>query len=118
MKKLQKDLQSAAKALASVVKKLDAISQQVERLGKAQSAPKPKPTPPKKTAKPKAAKKAVKVTCSDTVLQFIGRSKKPVDMAAIEKKTGFNKKKIQNIVFTLRKQGKINNAAKGLYEKA
>ena len=123
MKKLQKDLQSAAKALASVVKKLDAISQQVERLGKAQSAPKPKPTPPKKTAfkktaKPKAAKKAVKVTGSDTVLQFIGRSKKPVGMAAIEKKTGFNKKKIQNIVFMLRKQGKINNAAKGLYEKA
>ena len=117
MKKLQKNLQSAAKALTSVVKKLDAISQQVERLEKAKVATKPKSTPTKKTAKPKAPKKAIKVTASDTVLQVISRFKKPVGMAAIEKKTGFNKKKIQNIVFTLRKRGKIKSAAKGLYEK-
>jgi len=39
-----------------------------------------------------------------------------VDKAILIKKTGFEDKKIRNITYRLRKQGKIKRALKGLYE--
>jgi hypothetical protein len=39
-------------------------------------------------------------------------------MAALMEKTGYNQKKIANLVFKLRKQGKIKSVAKGVYVKA
>jgi len=73
----------------------------------------------KKAAKKKpAAKKASKVTAADTVLKVIDRSKKGVNTASLMKITGFNSKKVANIIFKLKKQGKIKNPEKGLYVKA
>ena len=71
----------------------------------------------------KAAVKAVKsaakkpLTAADTVLGVIKRSKKGVDTAALMKKTGYDRKKVANIVFKLRKQGKIKSEKKGVYVK-
>ena len=67
----------------------------------------------------KTAKK-VKVTSAtdtDKVLAIIGRSKKGVSTAAIMQKTGYNQKKIANIVYRLRKQKKIKSVDKGVYTK-
>jgi len=58
------------------------------------------------------------VTAADTVLGIIKRSKKGVDTAALMEKTGYNQKKIANIVFKLKKQGKIKSDSKGVYVKA
>jgi len=39
-------------------------------------------------------------------------------MATLEKKTGFEGRKIRDIIFRLRKQGKIKSERKGIYVKA
>jgi predicted transcriptional regulator len=63
-------------------------------------------------------KKAAEPTASDTIFETIGLSQKGINISALIEKTGFNAKKVQNIVFRLRKQGRIKNAAKGIYIKA
>ena len=69
----------------------------------------------KKPAKTPVKKKAVKVTATDQVLKIINRSKKGVDTAALIKKTGFDQKKVRNILQRTFKQGKIKRADKGIY---
>jgi len=73
----------------------------------------------KKTPVKKAAvKNAAPVTAVDTVLAIIKRSKKGVGTAALMEKTGYNQKKISNLVYKLKKQGKIKSFRKGVYVKA
>ena len=62
-----------------------------------------------------AKNKAVKVTATDQILKIISRSKKGVDTATLMKKTGFNQKKVTNILQRTFKAGKIKRAAKGIY---
>ncbi len=128
MKQLKKDLESTAKTLNALAAKIDAISKKMGGAKKAKPAPKPAPKPARKAvkkavkAKPvkKSApeKKAAPITASDTVLKIVGRYKRGIKTAAIKDKTGYNEKKVQNIVFKLRKQGKIKSAVKGVYVKA
>jgi len=46
------------------------------------------------------------------------KSQKGVNTAALAKKTGFNEKKIHNIFYKLKKQGKFKSEGKGVYVKA
>ncbi len=64
------------------------------------------------------AKKPTKVSSSGTVLAIVKRSRKGVDKASLIKKTGFEDKKIGDIIYRLRKQRKIKKDRKGLYVKA
>lgn len=72
-------------------------------------------TEPKKETKPKKEKE---MTAGDTVLNIIEKNREGVDVAALQKETGFTTKKIHNIVYKLRKQGKIISERKGFYKKA
>ena len=76
----------------------------------------PEPTP--KPKKAKEAKKEKEMTAGDTVLNIIGKSKTGVNTATLQKETGFTTKKIHNIVYKLKKQGKIISERKGFYKKA
>ena len=129
-------------ALKAVVDGLRSIAQGVEKMAEKleKSAPqkkqakakparkaaaKPKKAAPvkKAPAKKSSAKKTVKpkkqpATAADAVLAIINRSKKGVNSATLVKKTGFDNKKIANIVFKLRKQGKIKSVGRGIYTKA
>ena len=82
----------------------------------------PVETPVKEVApepkKGKETKKEKEMTAGDTVLNIIGKSKTGVDTAALQKETGFTTKKIHNIVYKLKKQGKIISERKGFYKKA
>ena len=62
-------------------------------------------------------KKEKEMTAGDAVLNIIEKSKKGVDTASIQKETGFTTKKIHNIVYKLKKQGKIISERKGFYKK-
>ncbi len=78
------------------------------------------PAKPKKKVAKKVVKKAVAkkpVTAVDTVLNIIRRSKKGISSAAIVEKTGFVPQKVHNIVYKLKKQGKIKSVGRGLYLK-
>ncbi len=120
MKKLKQDLKTVNKELKALVKKTDSLMKAVDRIEKALAAK------PKKAIKPKAVKKVVakivpakkkrsKVTDTDKVLNIIKRSKKGVTTQTLIKKTGFDAKKIANMVFRATKMGKIKSVTKGVY---
>ena len=128
-KKLEKDLQSVNKDLKALVKKTESLLKAVDKLDKPKAAKKPKAKPAKTKAvkktsikkvavKKTAPKKAAPATAADTVLTIINRSKKGVNSETLVKKTGYNQKKISNLLYKLRKQGKIKNKKKGIYVKA
>jgi uncharacterized Zn finger protein len=54
---------------------------------------------------------------SDTaqLLAIIKRSKKGLDVATLKQKTGFDEKKIRNMIFRAHKEGKIRRAGRGIY---
>ncbi len=137
MEKLKKDLVAILKALNGLAQKVQTLQEQIGEDKKPTKKPKAKAVKKKvvkkapakrasvkkvaaKKAAPKKAvqKKAKPVTAADTVLAIINRYKKGVGMAALMEKTGYNQKKIANLVFKLRKQGKIKSVAKGVYLKA
>ena len=72
----------------------------------------------KAAVKKPAAQKTAQLSAVDTAFGFIKRYKKGVSTAALMEKTGFDQKKVANIVFKLKKQGKITSPKKGLYVKA
>ncbi len=55
------------------------------------------------------------VTASDMVLGIAKASKKGVDFAGIQAKTGLNDKKLRNIIYRLNKLGKIKRKSRGIY---
>ena len=55
------------------------------------------------------------LTAVDIVMETIKRSKQGVDFAQIQAKTGFDEKKIRNIIFRLNKTGKIKRKSRGIY---
>ena len=116
MKKLKKDLQAVSKSLKSLTKKTERLTKAVAKLEKPQAATKRKPkAKAKATRKAVAKKKTATLTATDQVLKIIKRSKKGVDAPTLLKKTGFEDKKIRNILFRSSKQGKIKKAGRGIY---
>ncbi len=139
MKALKKDLEGLRKNLVSltqqtekiamqpVIKSLRALTLQAEKMAKRldkleksiskgsdKAAPK-KSAAAKKTPGKKAGKK---VTDTYNVLSIIKKRKKGVDMATLREKTGYDRNKIQDIIYRLKKQGKIETASRGVYVKS
>ncbi len=107
-----------AKALKSLTKTMERIIEAAEKFEKDQAARKPKAKTrarAKTTAKASANKKASASTATDEIIKIIKRSKKGVDVPALMKKTGFDEKKVRNIVSKAFKQGKIKRAGRGIY---
>ena len=127
MKKLKKDLEAISKALNGLAQKVEKFQEQIGEETEPTKKPKAKAVKAKavkkvavKKAAPKkaASKKVAPATAADTVFTIIKRSKKGFGTAALMEKTGYNQKKIANLVFKLRKQGKIKSVDKGVYVKA
>lgn len=111
---ITKDLQAISKELTKLANQTEKLASE---LGKAE---KPKAKSVKTTTKAKAVTKkapvkAAKITDTDKLLAIINRFKKGVDTATLMKKTGFDQKKVRNILFRTYKQGKITRAEKGIY---
>jgi hypothetical protein len=117
---IKTDLTTLKKDLTAIGKKLENLLKAVEKSEKTHvtkvSRPKAvKATPAKKAPKAPVKKKALQITATDQVLNIINRSKKGVDTATLMKKTGFDQKKVRNILQRTFKQGKIKRADKGIY---
>ena len=111
---ITKDLQTVSKELTKLVKQTKKLAAAFEKAEK----PKARSVKTKtkaKTVTKKAPVKIAKKTDTDKVLEIINRSKKGVDTATLMKKTGFDQKKVRNILFRTYKQGKITRAEKGIY---
>lgn len=55
------------------------------------------------------------MTASGAVLKVIRNSRQGADFARIQAKTGFEDKKLRNIIFRLNKIGKIERKTRGIY---
>jgi hypothetical protein len=117
---MKTELTAMKKDLTAISKKLETLLKAVEKSEKATATKAPKAkavkaTPAKMAPKAPAKKKAVKVTATDEILKIINRSKKGVNTSALMEKTGFNQKKVTNILNRTFKQGKIKRVDKGIY---
>ena len=69
----------------------------------------------KVSGKKRVAKK--KETDIDKFVDTVRRARKDIDVATLMKRTGFNKKKIFNLIYKATRQGKIKRVSKGVYTK-
>ena len=115
MKQLKKDLQAIIKEHKKLAQKIDKIIKQLERFEKAQRT---------KGLKAKKLREGTeidpvlahairrKIYPSDIVLAHIIANRDGIDLATLEKKTGFKYYSIKNIIHWLRKQGRITSKRK------
>ena len=130
---LRKDFKALEKKMEKLLKAFDASSKpkKISKPKTVKKAAAKKTTAKKTTAKKaptkaKAVKKApakkapapkkgVQVTATDQILKIIKQSKKGVDVSTLKKKTGFDDKKVRNIVFRAAKEGRILKSGRGVY---
>jgi hypothetical protein len=134
VKEIQSVLKLVADGLKSIAQCVEAISEKVDELAESQTTEMAKsPAKPKarksvsaatkkktvkKTGRKTPKKKAAKVpTAAETVYKFISTSKNGIDVTALVKKTGYDRKKLSNAIYRLVKQGKIESIGKGVYVK-
>ncbi len=108
----KKDLQALKKEIKALERKMDKLIAAAEKNKKVKAA---KKAPAKKSP---IKKKTAQPTATDQVLKIVTRSKKGVNAATLMAKTGFNQKKISNIIQRIYKQGKIARVGKGIYMRA
>jgi len=125
MKNLKKNLQSLNKDIKALTKKTDSLIVTVDKLEKAEATKKPQSksaktkSAKKAPSKKSAVKKAGQITATDMVFGIIDAAgKKGIKTGSLIMKTRFSEKKILNLVYRLKKQGKIKTVGKGTYVKA
>lgn len=119
---LKQDLKTLQKEIKALEKKMNKLVMAIEKSEKPKAAKKPRAksvkakTTGKAPAKKAAAKnRSAKLTATDQVIKIIKRSKAGVDVATLVKKTGFDLKKVRNILSRTFKIGKIKRVRKGVY---
>ena len=119
---IKQELLTINKDIKELIKKIDKILKDFVKIEKSITAKKPisksvkaKATKKIPAKKAPAKKGAAKQTATDKVLKIIRGSKKGVNAATLMKKTGFNQKKISNIIHRTFKEGKIKRVGKGVY---
>jgi hypothetical protein len=103
---VKKDLLVLIQEIKSLNQKLDKLLKGFIKTEKTKAAKKPtRKTGKTKTVKRASAKiapakkKTAKPTATDQVMRIINRSKKGVDVPTLIKKTGFDDKKVRNILY-------------------
>jgi hypothetical protein len=138
MKEIGKILVVLAKSLKTIADGVEAVAERVGELSQEQGKDKIKGNRKVKRVSPKTPRKASKPakpspaepapaeptepaggkTAADTVLDIIRDSAEGIKSDAIMAQTGYNKKKVANILFKLGKQGKIKAVSRGVYMSA
>ena len=57
-----------------------------------------------------------RTTATDVILEILRKANKEVSLEDIKKRSGFNDKKVRNIIFRMHKLGKIERADRGVYK--
>ena len=135
MKRLRRSLQALTKNLKALTEKAEKMTKALDKLEKAQMKAVPrkksvaKKAAPKKAATRRAATKRVAAkrvverkakvpSATEKVLGIIKKSRKGVDTGTLRKETGYNNRKIWDIVHRAYKEGKIKKVGRGTYTKA
>ena len=128
MKKVQTQLKSVVKTLASLADKLEKINAALAAAPALKAAPKKKAVAKKKAvvkkkavAKKKApVKKAAKGkdTVLDTVYEVIKKSRNGANIATLRSKTALESRQLSNALYKLSKKKLIKSKSRGVYIKA
>jgi hypothetical protein len=117
MEELKKSLEKVGSDLKKMAEQVETLAGKLEAQKKASPKRTAAKAKPAKTGTKKVSKKTAQPTAVDTVFGIIKRYKKGASMATIKQKTGYDSKKINNLVYKLKKQGKIKSETKGVYVK-
>ncbi len=115
MKQLQKDMRAVTKELKKLAQRTDKIVKQFEKFEKALAAKEPKAKKVRKVTEIDVVLARImrdKICATDIILAHIIGSRDGIDLATLEKKTGFKYYSIKNIIHILRIQGKIKSKRK------
>jgi hypothetical protein len=120
---LKKDLQAVKKDIKALEKKMEKLLNAYEKPQKPKTAKRAKRKTAKAKTKRAAAvrkaaprkKSAKRTTSTEQILKIIRRSRKGVNVPALKAKTGFEDKKVRNIIFRASKEGKIKKVGRGIY---
>ena len=119
---LKKDLQAVKRDIKALEKKFEKLLKAYEKPQQPKAARKGKRRAVKSKTKPGAASKkttrrkgAPQVTATEQILKIVRRSRKGVDVPTLKAKTGFQDKKVRNIIFRASKEGKIKKVGRGIY---
>ncbi len=102
-------------------KDIDKLNAKIDRLEKMiKKSAMVQPLKEKKTRRKQNRKipDARRLSATSVVLESIKRSKKGSDFATLQAKTGFDEKKLRNIIFRLYKLGKVKRTSRGVYSSA
>ncbi len=134
MRELETFFKTVSDGLRALAQGVDAIAKKLEGLADVRNGQRYKPvtkykpdrkakaeTPKAKTAGERAKKTTPqgkkRTAASDIVYEIFNSAKGPVDFAILVEKTGFEKKKLHNILYRLKSQGKIRSVSQGVYSK-
>ena len=122
MEEFESFLKTVGDGLRALAQGIGAIANKLDNLADAEADEKAKPggrqkKSPVKTKRETTSGGKNETNAVDVVYKAISSSKKGVDLATLAKKTGFEKRKIQNAIYRLKKQGKVRSVAKGVYMK-
>jgi predicted Rossmann fold nucleotide-binding protein DprA/Smf involved in DNA uptake len=106
---IKNDLQALSRSIKALERKM------VKLIAAAEKSEKATTTKRAPTKKAPAKRRNAQPTATDQVLNIIKRSKKGVNAATLMAKTGFDLKKVRNILQRTYKQGKIKRVEKGIY---
>ena len=119
---LKRDLQAVKRDIKALERKMEKLLKAYGKPQKPKKAVKPKRKPVKAKTRRKAVakkvtrrRKAPQVTATEQILRIVRRSRKGVDVPTLKTKTGFEDKKVRNIIFRASKEGKIKKAGRGIY---
>ncbi|NIV99136.1 hypothetical protein GWN26_08305 [Candidatus Saccharibacteria bacterium] len=119
---LKRDLQAVKRDIKALEKKLEKLLKAYEKPQRPKAARKVKRKTVKAKTKPRAVakkttrrKRAPQMTATEQILKIVRRSRKGVNVPTLKAKTGFQDKKVRNIIFRASKEGKIKKVGRGIY---
>ena len=120
LQQIQKELDSVVKSIQQLTDSVGNIAIAIEKLVQTDS-PKEKvkraPVRKKVVVKNGIVEKIKRVPATQIVYDLIQKSAQGMETAALMKATGFNQRKIHNITFRLKNQGRIKSGGRGMYKK-
>ena len=120
MKGLQKQLRGLSDFLSMLTKQLEKVLNQLDKLDFSQGGilrNTKVESCDKKDVVSKKTKPLKKMTMLDQVYEVIRRSRKGVNILTIKDKTGLSQRQVNNALYKLTKQEKIQTKSRGIYTK-
>lgn len=120
LRTIHKELQSIVSSIEQISDSVDRITTEMETLSQGTPfkgiAAKRSPTRKKVLIKDGVVQTIKRIPSTKIVYDILLKSAQGMDTTALMKATGFNQRKIHNITFRLKNQGKIKTVGRGIYK--